>query len=114
MEDGGNAHRDTLFLAPLGNRCLELGKALFADVFCHKIGAFDLGCVVREDRIINEAEREMLKLEAEWEVQRVLGVSDSLEELVLADAAVDARLDGDGGISSARGNLGKADGSRSR
>lgn len=66
--DSGDAHRDTLFLAPLGDRCLELGEALLSDVFLEKVGAFDLGCVVREDRTINEAEREMLQLEAEWEV----------------------------------------------
>lgn len=89
---GRDTHRDTLLLAPLCDCGLELCVFVLAECFLQEVGAVDSWGVLGEDIAGYEAEGEMLELELEGEVEDVLGVCDGVEQLMLADAAVDAAL----------------------
>ena len=90
----GDTHWDTLLLAPLCDCGLELCVFVLAERFLQEVGAVDSWGVLGEEIAVDEAEGEMLELELEGEVEDVLGVCDGVEQLVLADAAVDAGLRG--------------------
>ena len=89
-----DAHGDALLLAPLCDCGLELCVLVLAILFLQEVGAVDVGCVLVEKIAANEAEGEVLEFELEGKVEDVLGVCDGVEQLVLADAAVDAGLRG--------------------